>query len=697
MINVTSLSGLGMGKVTKRDEKGASAKLASVKNTLQKTRLQEGTSKRSLGRLNANIRKESGEGLGLSTKAVTAVEKDEKEEAEKRVQARLLGGLRFLLHRAGHILFGSPMRTNAPALLLAAMYADGYTPYNSLRSRNARVRVSLALANLATGSAVPGITVVDLKKADYHMYVTWRQGEEVAKIQQSKVTLHDGTAYSVQLRWLTGDHLDRWCQMTGCGGRGHRCCICPDRDTQWSLNIHNHGHHNLGEMKSRGFPSTLAEEAPWARFVSPALHDLKGITLRVIRAADTATQAAVNSLCADRNFDISKNATFAQIREIVALLSIGKEDKYACTYEFRVIFVCLDTLIRFRYADVPWRFWGQKDQAVLPFFVLSRVAGHLLLVLMERQRAGLTCNAYCHSLNHWWSPHDALAFSQNDEFEEAENGRRKRDVPKMSSPQTYEVIGAMSEAANYPRKLANTVLRGNAVPQCGFLGRQGVILCHCLNDTHRRKLAMHRLCRQLLQIAGGAITIKRGPYCTLFEFPDGTAGSARICVCGRAASKTRKEWPVWEDKGFDKLERLAQQEWETCGEPHSTDSDSSESSDSSKSSDSSEASISNKHLTCPLCECVMGSTRSFTEIGLAAHLDSVHRDKVKCECRLRCPHARCSDIVFANGLSQHMAAKHKSYFNTKFRCPLCFEKLTKSTYFEHVKCHTRTDNRSMLD
>ena len=76
-------------------------------------------------------------------------------------------------------------------------------------------------------------------------------------------------------------------------------------------------------------------------------------------------------------------------------------------------------------------------------FLRARVAGHIFLILIEQVRKGSTKNAFCHSTTGGISSMPSL--SRHPEREEAENGKRKRVAPSVTSPQTYEVTMAMAE------------------------------------------------------------------------------------------------------------------------------------------------------------------------------------------------------------------------------------------------------------
>ena len=50
---------------------------------------------------------------------------------------------------------------------------------------------------------------------------------------------------------------------------------------------------------------------------------------------------------------------------------------------------------------------GEQEQC-LPLFIRARVAAHMFEWCMEKLKEGITANAYCHSLHHWWDKNDAV-------------------------------------------------------------------------------------------------------------------------------------------------------------------------------------------------------------------------------------------------------------------------------------------------
>ena len=201
---------------------------------------------------------------------------------------------------------------------------------------------------------------------------------------------------------------------------------------------------------------------------------------------------------------------------------------------FRYLFVSLADLMHFRYADIPWRFWGCKDESARIPFLRARISGHIFHWLMEHAEKGSTRNAYVHSLHHWWAPEDAVPLQNNDEFEEAENGHRKKDAVTIASSATYERDLAMAEekrrASGMPWKVAH-------LSQDGILGYREVILCPCLHTRHAHRLAVYVLCTQLTQLQKGFVHCNTqdfvepisAPY-FLFRFPEGHR-KLSLCLC----------------------------------------------------------------------------------------------------------------------------------------------------------------------
>eukprot|EP01061_Rhynchopus_euleeides_P009064 TRINITY_DN1821_c0_g1_i4.p1 TRINITY_DN1821_c0_g1~~TRINITY_DN1821_c0_g1_i4.p1 ORF type:complete len:134 (+),score=7.95 TRINITY_DN1821_c0_g1_i4:1066-1467(+) len=95
-----------------------------------------------------------------------------------------------------------------------------------------------------------------------------------------------------------------------------------------------------------------------------------------------------------------------------------------------------------------------------------------------------------------------LPLQNNDEFEEAENGHRKKDAVTIASSATYERDLAMAEEkrreSGMPWKVAH-------LSQDGILGYREVILCPCLHTRHAHRLAVYVLCTQLTQLQKGFV------------------------------------------------------------------------------------------------------------------------------------------------------------------------------------------------
>ncbi len=518
--------------------------------------------------------------------------------------------------------------------------------------------------------------MLDKKKPEYRLYQHFGLIEDLDRLNET--TIHRaGSSVTTVVSKLTGDHADRWEKMKGCGGRGHRCCICNIRISHWSLHTHRFPHLNLGQMREAGFPSALAGVAPTARFVSPALHDCKGIAKKIFGILDDATRAVLEQACRKHGFDVTQNAKGSQIRELVTLMCTP-EFRPRCTLPFRWLFLSMSELIDFRYSDVPWLVWGEKEEAAYAPFIRARPAGHILLMLMEYVKAGCTRNAYCHSMEHWWDPQDALPFALSDELEERENGMRKART-SLSSPQTYEQILAMAEESEWTGRTKQR----KSFSEAGFLGTQKVLVCNCVHGSARKRLAAHVLCQQLSKMkqwAAPNFNILINTSHVVFKFSSGV-GSIRVCVCEKSFRK--QTFRPWTDEpgSLQVLERKAREEMDASDEEEESVGEEESESDEEEENEKSEESTDEDAVTCPICHV------SLKYSSLAAHIDAKHRAAVKeCLCKVKCP--RCKQTVSVNGLSQHMYWKHPDFFEQRNRCQLCYKLLpTKAELNAHLKLH----------
>ncbi|KAJ9437955.1 hypothetical protein DIPPA_24690 [Diplonema papillatum] len=161
---------------------GKSSKhVAEVGKTLVASRINSGLSKNKCGQLNATHKLRTGKSMRISKGHVTKMEMPQKKAAEKRLSRGLLGAFLFLEQKGR----GGETRSELP--LMGVLYSDGYSPYNGLRSRNARVRLSFGLINATTGKYLPAITVVDRKKAAYRLYESFQLIESVDGLHNTRV------------------------------------------------------------------------------------------------------------------------------------------------------------------------------------------------------------------------------------------------------------------------------------------------------------------------------------------------------------------------------------------------------------------------------------------------------------------------------------------------------------------------------
>ena len=650
-----------------------------VGETLRLFRLELGLSQAQLAKVGRLHFERTGYRMGLSTKRVRKLEREEKETTRARLALGLVGAFVWMVREACEWLLGGTLP------LVGLLYTDGYTPRNSLRTRNARVRLSLALLNLQTGFFSPGLTVVDLKKKwfkAYEHYTLQNQLEQLggATCQAEPPSGQPCRLASVVVGKMCPDHLDRWSKIKGCGPTSHRCCTCAIPEDEWSLNIHNCPHLTVQQMADAGFPSRLASVAPRCRFVSPALHDTKGLVQKLNALIDRPTRLVLSSVCAHLRCDISQNAIGDQLRTVARAMGESRD----LSGQWKWLYVCVTELIQYRYQDVPWRYHVLKEGAAVDPFLRARVAGHIFLVLMELVRRGSTKNAFCHSINHWWHFSDAIPLEASDEREEAENGKRKRLAPNVTSPQTYEVTMAMAEQRARTQACRWEKATLDAV---GLEGKKRVIMCKCLSATAKNRLAVHRLLTQLTEIRPGFAHIT-GRY-VLFSFLEGE-GIGYVCLCSEkipnftfhsfVPDKAREELLLaearqeWEGEGEDDEE--CEEEGEEIGGEEEEDEE--EEDEESFSSDESDDEV--------LVECEFCGV-DVREVGLSAHIDS-HREKIICVCMRKCP--MCPSKVKANGLAQHMEKKHLKHYNQPNRCRICWKKCASKVDFKtHIKTHKK--------
>ena len=186
------------------------------------------------------------------------------------------------------------------------------------------------------------------------------------------------------------------------GGAGANADVpCADQRRKRQVRL------NLGEMAAAGYISRLATVAPEVRFVTPALHDCKGFMTYVFKVIDKPTTTLLLSV-APSSFS-EKNFTGDQVRTVAQRMA-EKASQGALTGEVTPwLFYSLSELCHFRCANIPWRYWhkGEQEQC-LPLFIRARVAAHMFEWCMEKLKEGITANAYCHSLHHWWDKNDAV-------------------------------------------------------------------------------------------------------------------------------------------------------------------------------------------------------------------------------------------------------------------------------------------------
>ena len=611
----------------------------SFPETLEAMHLEgEGPSRRWFGKANKRHREETGESAGLSPKRMRVLEEPQREETRERLHRGLLGTCEYLEEEfvaLGHI--------RSSAALALVLYSDGYTPFG-MKPSNARTRFSVGIIDPLSGLSTRGLTVVDLKKAEY---AVWEHGtliDDIALVHRSSVMRNverKGKPRTLVSRFfvlkITGDHLDQWCKVKGCGGRGHKCTMCAIPMSQWLLMTHRFPHLSLQEMSDAGFPSFLAGVAPNAHFVSPPLHDLKGMAECLRDVMKPQTTGVFDSVCRHFRYDLSGgNSKGSQMRDVIR--KMAELADYPLVD--RLMFISLSELSNFRYGDVPWRHHAKAEPAALFPFLRARIAGHVFLCLMETVSPKSTLSTYCHSMQHWWSPLDAVPLLNNDEPEEQENGQRKRGASNTSVA-TYEEIQATSEVA---RRARQTPWKVADLSDEGLKGKKDIILCPCISSTHAMVLATYVLCTQLSEKKSGFVFFSGG-YC-LFRFPKGR-GRAKVCLCSTDPPSDEKfELFVASDNKFNEFEAAAIAE---CDEENGSQGNEEPEGDGT--------------AACDFCEKPMAAN------SLAVHIDNTHRRKDSSLSAV-CPISPCSKTV--KSLTRHMELKHPDFFFEENRCKLCF-------------------------
>ena len=126
--------------------------------------------------------------------------------------------------------------------------------------------------------------------------------------------------------------------------------MCAIPRSQWLLMTHRFPHLSLQEMSDAGFPSFLAGVAPNAHFVSPPLHDLKGMAECLRDVMQPQTSGVFDSVCRHLRYDLSGgNSEGSQMRDVI------REMAELANYPVvdGLMFICLSELSNFRYGDVP--------------------------------------------------------------------------------------------------------------------------------------------------------------------------------------------------------------------------------------------------------------------------------------------------------------------------------------------------------
>ena len=152
--------------------------------------------------------------------------------------------------------------------------------------------------------------------------------------------------------------------------------------------------------------------------LTPPLHDVKG-AVQILLTLLPEGKAVIKEHMGTESV---KNITGKLARTM--LFSLQK--KYKPGPE-RWVCLCMETLVHFRYNDIPIRFFANGTHT--KHFLYSLSCYHLLIFLLEWILPGSSHHrggAYFHSINHWFDECDAHLFNLSDEPFERENGQRKQ-------------------------------------------------------------------------------------------------------------------------------------------------------------------------------------------------------------------------------------------------------------------------------
>ena len=163
-----------------------------------------------------------------------------------RLQQNVMQVTAFLLRRVPRVAFTPPSKLEKwPITSLLSM--DGYTPRNSLRTRNARFRMAVCLQAGAYGTSP--LTIIDVPKSAFKGIDL---GTLLAASQQTVYRLEQdgGIVFRIPINRVGGDHAELWVLFKGMGGRGHRSAFCCTRSEDWLSTLHSCKRCSIQELSA---------------------------------------------------------------------------------------------------------------------------------------------------------------------------------------------------------------------------------------------------------------------------------------------------------------------------------------------------------------------------------------------------------------------------------------------------------------